>query len=147
MGDDSFIKIILSAIITITGIFTAARVQFNYAKKTEENKQFQALKTKAYIDFIRATSSIAISQQAGNADKEFDNTILLLDAKARICIYGSNAVIECMAEFWRKGAIISHETEEVFIKLVKQMRNEAQNSYSPQIVTKDISQLVLGKDI
>ncbi|SMC62385.1 hypothetical protein [Sporomusa malonica] len=70
----------------------------------------------------------------------------MCDAKARICVYGSKEIIECLAEFWRKGANMkSIESKAVFIRLIQCMRNETELRSAIDDI--DISQLIFGQDI
>ncbi|SMC62373.1 hypothetical protein [Sporomusa malonica] len=65
MDIDSFFKIFVPAIVAVIGVIIGASLQYIYARKAETNKRLQILKTKAYVDFIRSVSSIAMSQNFG----------------------------------------------------------------------------------
>lgn len=139
---NEFIKISLP----IVGLIIGASLQFFFSRKNENRKQQNLLKTKAYTDFLKANSGISISQKFSDKEKEMEFFILLTDAKARICIYGSDSVINSIAEFERFGAILNDpKAYKLFTTIVSEMRND--NLKDKNTDLNDISQLILGENI
>lgn len=139
---NEFIKISLP----IIGLIIGASLQFFFSRKSENRKQQNLLKTTAYTDFLKANSGISMSQRFSDKEKEMEFFILLIDAKARICIYGSDSVINSIAEFERFGAILnSPKAYKLFTTIVSEMRKD--NLKDKNTDLNDISQLILGENI
>ncbi len=138
---------IITAIAGIVGILLGAVTQYIFSQRAESTKHYQELRTKSYVDFIKATAMIAIAQKNQNSAKEFDGAILMADAKARIAIYGSQKVVALISEFFRKhGALTSSDAYVTFTEIVAAMRADTPGG-GLIISNADISQLILGKDI
>lgn len=132
--------------LPVIGVIIGASLQFLFSKKSENKKQQNLLKTTAYTDFLKANAGIAISQRFSEKKKEMENFILLTDAKARICIYGSESVIENIAEFERFGAVLDNpKAYKRFTSIVSEMRKD--NLKGKDIELSNISQLILGTDL
>jgi hypothetical protein len=121
---DNISNLVLAA-LPILGIIIGAGLQYFFSKSAESRKQLTALKTQAYIDYLRC---VAESKHIGSDNQKARKEILAkaTDAKARISIYGSSKVIEALANFQKIGAIInSPQAEEKFLILCKAMRQES----------------------
>lgn len=137
---------IIKISLPIIGLIIGASLQFFFSRKSENKKQQNILKTTAYTDFIKAISGIAMSQRYSDKVKEMEFFILLTDAKARICIYGSDSVINSIAEFERCGAIINNpKAYKLITTVVSEMRKD--NLKGKKTDLNDISQLILGENI
>ncbi len=137
---------VVIALVAVLGVIVGATLQYLYAQRTEITKHYQELRSNAYVDFIKSTAGIAISQKKGDAEKELEFTILMADAKARVAIYGDKAVVDAMAEFFRKyGALQSPDAISVFVSLVHRMRQETVG-IKQNVLDKEISQLLFSVD-
>jgi hypothetical protein len=99
-------------------------------RETETVKHFRALRTSAYVDFIRGIAGLAIFQKRG-IESEQENArgkemlILVTDAKARIAIYGGESVVSSLARFMRGEAVLdTPERAREFTRVCQQMRND-----------------------
>lgn len=121
-------------------------MQFIFSKKNDSRKQQILLKTTAYTDFLKAVAGVSITQRSRDTVKELEYKTLLIDAKSRIAVYGSDLVIKKLADFYRIGPILDNsESCRAFILLVSEMRKE--NKRCDKTELNDISQLLLSKDI
>jgi len=141
---DTLIEL-LKYLAPVAGIIVGALLQFFLSKKSDSRKEQNLLKTSAYSDYLKAVAGIAISQSLGDKNKMFESRILLAEAKAKIAIYGSNAVIKKMAQFERKGSILNNTTsQKAFMLIALEMRIDNQEN---DIHLNEISQLLIGLDI
>jgi len=104
----------------LMGAVTGIVLQYKFGILAEKSKQYQNLKSQAYIDFIKSVAGIAIAQREQDAKGMFDFRTLLTDAKIRIAIYGSKDVVELMADFFRKygGRLESPEACKSFSAII-----------------------------
>jgi hypothetical protein len=89
------------------GALLGAGATYLLTLRTESKKNYSRLRSDAYIDFIKSTSGLAIAQKLQNAEKAFEYSEQITDAKVRIAIYGSRTVAEALAEFFRDHSVIS----------------------------------------
>lgn len=99
----SFVSAAIAAIVTVSVVFLSRR--------SETKKHLESLRTTAYVDFVRGVAGLAVLH-SGTIDsydeflKEQDLIILVADAKARIALYGSMAVVSSLANFLRAGLVL-----------------------------------------
>ena len=130
----------MTAFIALIGVIIGAGLQYLLSRSTERQKHFAALKTQAYVDYLKSVSKLAHG-------RTFDTNLMLLteaaDAKTRICIYGSGAVISLLAEFERQGAkLTSKDSFSIFVRLCSQIRLEGLQKDS--IPNEDIETVLFG---
>ena len=113
---------IIAALVSLLVVF--------FTSDTETIKHFRALRTAAYVDFIRGIAGLAILQKRGiESEQEYareeEMNILVADAKARIAIYGGELVVSSLAKFMRGGAVLdTPERIQEFTKVCQKMRND-----------------------
>jgi hypothetical protein len=143
----STIQIILTSVLPILGVLLGAGLQYYFSRETEAKKQLETLRTMAYIDFIRSASELAIYQRIKDPKKESEAHLLMIDSKTRIAIYGSKAVVNNLATFWRGGpAFDTPEKMKTFTLLIQIIRNECL-SKDQVVFDKEISQLLFSMDL
>jgi hypothetical protein len=124
-----------------------AAVQYLFTQSAERKKQYQELRTRAYVDFPKSSAGIAMAQKSENAEKEFEFRILMTDAKARIGIYGSKTVVGTTAEFFRKhGALTSAPALSSYLQVVTAMRADAPGGEA-SISKADFGQLLFSANV
>lgn len=119
------LSVLLPAILTLVGVFSGAWLQHLFSRTAERKKQFETLRVKSYVDYLRAVSRFA---QAAKTDPDKRLNILgeAADAKTRITIYGSKQIVELLAGFERSGATLTtEEGMKSFLLLVSRMRSES----------------------
>lgn len=137
----------ITAILPMIGVLLGAIVQYRISKSTEDYKQQQSLRTQAYADFLRGTAGVGIAQRAANKNKELENLMLMMDAKARICVYGSKPVVDKLADFWRNGATLDTPDHMLdFVRVCQAMRRESLPR-DQEVLNREISQLLVGQDL
>ena len=114
----------LNPVLPLLGVVVGAALQFWFSRSSEERRGRQTLRSQAYVDFIKAVSSLAAAQRQANQAKVDDALVQLTDAKARIVVYGSREVVVALAEFQRQGARLHAEGIVSFITLCQRMRAE-----------------------
>jgi hypothetical protein len=108
------------AFFSFLGVVVGASLQYLFTRFLEERRHRQALQTAAYTDYIRA---VAESASVNLETDEAQLSARLADAKTRICLYGSAAVIAGLAQFESLGAVIGdNQQREAFMKIVEAMR-------------------------
>lgn len=113
------------ALLPVLGVVLGASLQYFFSKSAESRKYLATLKTQAYIDYLRC---VAESAHVGRDNPKVRKEIFAkaADAKTRISIYGSSAVIAALASFEEMGATIdSPQSEEKFLALCNAMRGES----------------------
>jgi hypothetical protein len=135
----------LLVILPVVGIIIGAILQFLFSQKTEEWKWQQQLRTQAYIDYFKCVASI--SAKSNGSDSSHEDDTMLLDAKARVAIYGGKEVVNKIANLPRFGkqAKSTRARHKLLIDIVQAMRNE-NRSKKQEVSDEDISYLLFSKD-
>jgi predicted ATP-grasp superfamily ATP-dependent carboligase len=142
----NIIATIVAAVVGMLGVMVGATLQYLYGKRAETSKQLQTLKNQAYVDFVKSVAGMASAQRFKNKEKEFEVSILLADARARIAVYGSKEVIEGIAAFYRThGLLATPEAMSSFVEVIQKMRKQAVDK-DESISDKELSQLLFGTD-
>jgi hypothetical protein len=114
----------LIAALPILGIVIGASLQYFFSKSSEARRQLTTLRNQAYIDYLQCFAEI---KHVGQVNSESRGKILAkaTEAKTRIIIYGSTAVVEALIRFEKLGATLdSPEAIEAFLVLCSIMRKE-----------------------
>ncbi len=135
------ITTLLTALVSLT---LGAVLQHMRTGRAEARKQRDLLRASAYADFLRGVSLLAA---AGRADPFPQQSIgeamaLVGDARARISIYGSEAMVRAMAEIAEFPRLTTRKACETFIRACRQMRIDAHASVS--LTDDELSLVVLG---
>jgi hypothetical protein len=110
---------IVVAVSSLSGVLLGGGLQFLFGRALESRKQLLLQRGQSYVDFLKAVAAAA--QQ--NRSKE--TLAAAADAKTRICIYGSAAVIKELGRFSTTGAnTAAPEGRAVIVDLVKAMRRD-----------------------
>ena len=142
-------------LIPVVSAIVAASVSVSVVfltRRSETVKHLQSLKTAGYVDFIRGVAGVAVLQKGSiecreDCLKEGEFVTLVADAKARIAIYGSNAVVTSMAQFLRGGAVLNTpERARAFTAICQQMRNDSRPRLAA-VTDEDVYFLLFGSDM
>lgn len=136
---------LMKYILPVIGVIIGALLQFFFSKRSELKKQENLLKISAYSDLIKGMAGMAISQKYKNSSQEMEYTMLVADAKSRICIYGDNSVIEKISSFFKKGGTVNSNTHKAFVDIIMEIRKKHRGSIDINI--NDLSQMLIGIDI
>jgi hypothetical protein len=114
----------MTALLPVVGIVIGAALHYWFAKTHEREKQTHTLRDQAYADYLQVIARMAVVQQAGR-ERDEELQWRVIDAKARIAIYGSTRVGEALASFERKGAVFDGGGVEHFLTLCQAMRADS----------------------
>lgn len=137
---------IYKIIFPLIGVIIGALLSYFFSKKNEASKQKGILRSDVYSDYIKAIAGISIAQR--NNDNKSVNEFLfqVVNAKARITIYGSADVVKSLSNFETVGpTLVSEESKKAFLKVIATMRKD--NYSKLDISLSDIGMLILGEEI
>jgi hypothetical protein len=107
----------LSMAIPLAAVLTGAALGYVSGRLLETRKQLTLEKGRAYADYLKALATAATDRKSTGA------VGMAADAKTRICIYGSPAVVRALAGFEEAGARVEGEKgRSAVAQLVKAMR-------------------------
>ncbi|MDP1912484.1 hypothetical protein [Brevundimonas sp.] len=130
----------LTAVLPLVGILIGAGLQYFFGRSLEARKHIQTQKGQAYADYFKAFSTIA------TVGRTKETLSAVLDAKTRICVYGSDEVVKRLAAFERSGATTnSGESHALVAALLSAMRQDVGASRSAAN-TRDVGVVVFGSD-
>jgi len=130
------------AIMSFLGVVIGASLQYLFTRYLETQRHLRELRSNAYLDYFRS-----VSEQVHNADfqqlEDRDPLGKVADAKARICLYGSRAVVHSFAVFENLGAtLVTAQQRAAFVAMVTAMR--ADSGVVPPPEGRDIETVLLG---
>jgi hypothetical protein len=109
-----------SAVLPLFGVVIGATMQYWLSRSAESRKQLQLLQSQCYVDYLRAVTKAAHANSQGDARLANAEAA---DAKARLAVYGTPAVIAALARFEETGAVLDNpQTKAAFVALVAAMR-------------------------
>ena len=104
-----------------------ALLQHYLSKSSHKSEEATLRQQQAYVDYLSA--SVGAKFSGRNSSKE--NLSKLIDAKLRIAIYGSSAVVSKLAQFERAGANLNNKTSiGNYLKMISEMRTSSGNENS-----------------
>jgi hypothetical protein len=140
-------QLIAQTAVTFVAATVGAFLGAFLTRRTERFKHLQELRSAAYVDFLRGFAKLAVAQKDGLRDEasrgeERDGTTILADAKARIGVYGSKAVVHALADFVGHGSqTCTSEGREALIDMWVIMRQESVGGDEDH---EDINKLLFG---
>jgi len=130
----------LTAIIPIIGALIAGSLGYVSGRLLETRKQLNLQKGQAYADYMKALATSATDHVSSTA------VALAIEAKTRVCIYGSAPVIRQLSAFEQAGAkIVDIESRRVVAHLLALMRDDMGVSGKP-IDEVDLHYVLFGRD-
>ncbi|MEM9227793.1 MAG: hypothetical protein AAGA45_07480 [Verrucomicrobiota bacterium] len=130
-----------TALFALLGVIFGACLQYYFTRHLENEKHLRDLRTQSYTDYLNSVAKVA-KLKGDSAARE----ILfaeIADAKCRISLYASPAVIEAFAIFEKEGAtLISSKEKTAFIEMITRMR--ADSGGKGKANPDDIAALILG---
>ncbi len=125
------------ALLPWIGIFIGAVLTFTFGRRSDRQKQVEALRSQAYADYLRA---VAASGHLRSDEDLRDALRDAADAKARLAVYGSAAVIAALARFEETGAKLSSgPSTAAFLFLVSSMRPTTET-----VASRDLKLVLFG---
>jgi hypothetical protein len=131
---------LLGGAIAFLGIVTGAILQQRFAKANAISALFNEAQQKAYVDYLGAVALLATTGKGHSALADANSA--LADAKSRVVIYGTDEVLQRMAELECVGAHLGQpESREVFLRLIHAMRDSRAKS---KIGTEQLTLILFG---
>src|ERR1700694_1908757 len=96
---------ILLSLLSLVGVIIGAGLHYFFAKSGERHKHLEALRSQAYVDYMRCVAQFA-KVERGDIKKRAELLAEAADAKTRICMYGSTKVIRALAGFEKGGSVL-----------------------------------------
>lgn len=111
---------IIAIVPALVGLLVGAGLQYVLGRAAESRRQLMLQRTQAYIDYFKA---MATSAQTG---RNKDTLGAAADAKVRICMYGSAAVVRKLNLFEALGAAVSSpQSRAAIADLIQEMREDS----------------------
>ena len=111
---------IITALLSIAGVMLGAGLQYYFSRTLESRKQLALQRSQSFVDYFKA---IALIAQHGRSP---EHSAMLADAKVRVCIYGSAAVVKLLRDFEGVGSVLnSVECMTLIAELLAEMRRDA----------------------
>jgi hypothetical protein len=130
---------LVTAALPVVGVIIGAAFQYWFTRTQERQKQTEVLRDQAYADYLRRVAQLGAAFRAGRQQPE-EPTWRVIEAKARIAIYGTTRVGEALARLHRSCAVISGDGEELFLELFRP-------AYNTQFAVDTEAQIVVGVDL
>jgi hypothetical protein len=124
---------LLAGTFAVLGVVTGAILQQRFTKANAVSALFNEAQQKAYVDYLNAVALLATAGKGHSA---------LADAKCRVVIYGTDGVLQRMAELESVGPHLGRpESREVFLHLIHAMRGSRTKS---NIGTEQLARILFG---
>lgn len=137
----------IQIIVPILSLALGAFLQFIITKRLEDRRALNLLRDQAYVDYCRSiTEYIHLTQNGYNLFEETKFRSNIVETKTRICLYGSNNVIQAYDKFSSIGENLeSKEQKESFSELLCQMRLDSASSRNNKIGPEILKRILLGR--
>lgn len=132
-----------AALFSFLGIVIGASLQYIYTRHIEDRRHLRELRSKAYMDYLRYVAEFAQIAPNREPKEESELNFRIGDAKARICLYGSNEVISAFSTFQELGSRMGTiEQRAAFTNMVSAMRTDSGTELA--LNKQDIENVLLG---
>ena len=133
----------LTGLLSFLGIIIGASLQYFFTRHIENQRHLRDLRSKAYMDYLKCVCEQACLRPTENSQGKKELFSRTGDAKARICLYGSNKAISSFSCFEKLGASMNTiEQREAFTNMVAVMRTDSGSELGAEAV--DIKNVLLG---
>jgi len=116
-------------LLAFAGVIIGALLQYFFTRHIENQRHSRELKSRAYMDNLTCVCEQAQFRPKIGSQEQKEIFARTGDAKARICLYGSNEAISAFSDFELLGAAMaSKEQRGAFTKMVSIMRTDSGSS-------------------
>jgi hypothetical protein len=136
----------LTALLPMLGVIIGAGLQYFFSRSGERRKHLEALKSQAYVDYMRCVAQLA-KVERGDIKKFSELSAETADAKTRVCMYGSTKVIRTLADFAKGGSVLdSPDSFERFLEICHEVRRENFGDAGAVVAPEDLSIVLFGPE-
>lgn len=136
---------LIVAVFSFLGVIIGALLQYWFTRHLDRQKHHRELRAQAYTDYLKCVSEHANLKKTRESADGRDLGFRTADAKCRICLYGSPAVVSAFATFERLGATMNTKEQRVaFTRMVLEMRNDS--AHNGQVESSELETVLLGYD-
>lgn len=137
----------ITALTAIVSLTFGALIQHLLGGRAEGRKQRDLLRASAYADFLRGVSLLAAVQRSDPFPQQRLSEAMALvgDARSRIAIYGSEAMVRAMAEISEFPELTTRRACQTFVRACRQMRIDTHASVA--LTDDEISLVILGHSL
>lgn len=116
---------IITPVMALLGVIVGSLLNFLLTRFSSNSNFKRDVELKAYLAYIEAVSSMAMSIKNGKDKNEYRKSLVMLtNAKVEISLVGSSKTIDCLAAFENEGADLRNKrSQELFQEVVKAMRS------------------------
>lgn len=133
----------LTALLSFFGIVIGASLQYLFTRHADNRRHSRELRSKAYMDYLKCVCEQAQLRPKENSPEKKELFAHTGDAKARICLYGSNRAIQAFSTFEKLGATMSNSQQrQAFTEMVSIMRVDSGSERGAEAT--DIQNVLLG---
>lgn len=123
---------VVTATLPLMGVAVGAGLQYWFGRALETRKQSALQRIQAYSDYFKSAAQLSKQGRSG------ENMAFATDAKVRVCLYGSAAVIRCLYDLDLAGNdLTSPEGRAAVTALLVEMRRDG------SVASGDVSDEVL----
>jgi len=134
---------LLIGIISFIGVVIGASLQYYFTRHIENQRHLRDLRSKAYMDYLKCVTDLAQFRPKENSKEKIELNAKTGDAKARICLYGSNKAIQAFSTFEKLGATMNTEEQrKAFTNMIAIMRTDSGSEQGAN--SQDIQNILLG---
>jgi hypothetical protein len=120
------VSLLAPALSAVLGLAVGALLQYYFSRRLEAARHFQELRTRAYSDFIGGVAETANAARKGDKALQLEALAKATEAKIRILLYGSRAVVNAVSEFSiAQGAVSSEAVAPRFVEMIQAMRADS----------------------
>lgn len=134
------------AFLSFSDVVIGATLQYLFTRHIEDQRHLRGLRSKAYMDYLKCVCDLAQFRPKENTKEHKELNAKTGDAKARICLYGSNKAIAAFSKFESLGASMgTSEQRKSFTNMVAIMRTDSGSESGAE--ENDIQNVLLGMRI
>ena len=132
-----------TALLSLLCVVAGASLQYIFTRVLENQRHYRTLRTQSYMDYLKCVSELAQLVVQPQARETQEILARGADAKARICLYGSTAVVQAFSEFEKLGGVLKTKGQQMcFCRMVLTMRNDSGGQAGANL--DDLGKLLLG---
>jgi len=124
----------LKIVLPMVGVVAGAVMQYLFQIRRETTKTYETQKTEAYLNYVRETCRAAVFNKQKTQPSYVEAVAALVDAKARVAMFGSEKVLSAVTAFTGGGgSFMTKEQCDRFTAVIQSMRADLAPKERPVI--------------